>query len=119
MQIAPLYELLKDTENIEFTPTMTDPEPTFVPALHADDEEEFGGHGMSAGNRSPGGTADGKWTQSRGRGFRDEVIVSFFYSKIYFYNYFSSRVFLANFFDNLYVFIDCYRRIMVKHFFVK
>lgn len=77
VQIAPLYDLLKETENIEFTPTMTDPEPSFVPALHADDDSDPFFSNPSGGPRSPGGTgANGKWSTGKSGGFKDAFKVT-------------------------------------------
>ena len=76
VQIAPLFDLLKETENIEFTPTMTDPEPSYVPFLHADDDEGTFGPGATGGGRSPGGTNSGeKWSINKRPGFNDNIQV--------------------------------------------
>ena len=79
VQIAPIFELLKQTENIEYTPTMTDPEPSFVPYLHADDDSDPFTSGPSGTTRSDGGSKnpDGNWSSGKNHGFSDTVHVRY------------------------------------------
>ena len=134
VQIAPLFDLLKETENIEFTPTMTDPEPTFVPFLHADDDGDAFGPGAPGGARSPGGTtnrSDG-WSVNKKGGFDASVEVRkntfifrknywrFFFRKFirdcFFFAYISCMIF-ANFIFPRILFskIEIFSRILFFH----
>jgi len=78
MQMANLYDLLRETETTDFTPTMTDPEPTFVRSLHADDDmDEFAN--TSGGSRTKGAGTDpsrDSWKSgNKGSGFEANVNV--------------------------------------------
>lgn len=71
-QIAPLYELLKNSENVEFTPTMIDPEPSYVEALHEDKDGDGFGPTIKKAAKNPDGQEKDKWRTTEGSKFEDQ-----------------------------------------------
>lgn len=74
-QIAPLYELLKNSENVEFTPTMIDPEPSYVEALHENKDDDGFGPTIKKAAKNPDGTEKDKWRSTSGAAFEDNIQV--------------------------------------------
>jgi len=74
-QIAPIYDALRETENIEFTPTMTDPFPSFVHYLHSDkDDDVFVGSDGRVTRKTDKQQNEDNWRGGAGRpGFSDDI----------------------------------------------
>jgi len=74
-QIAPLYELLKESENVEFTPTMIDPEPSYVEALHENGDDDGFGPTYRSSVKNQKDNMDG-WKTKSSTGFNADVKVN-------------------------------------------
>jgi hypothetical protein len=69
------FQALRETENIEFTPTMTDPFPSFVSYLHSDkDDDVFVGADGRVTRKTDKQQNDDNWRGGAGRpGFSDDI----------------------------------------------
>ena len=66
--------MLKESENVEFTPTMIDPEPSYVEALHENQDDDGFGPTYARSNKNPQPKTD-SWKTNNSTGFNADVKV--------------------------------------------
>ena len=69
--------MLKESENVEFTPTMIDPEPSYVEALHENGDDDGFGPTYRSSVKNQKDNMDG-WKTKSSTGFNADVKVQLF-----------------------------------------